>query len=199
MVLAFLHCESHPGRLLIDHLLDVRNRLGLDDAHWLACAGLFHDVGKATSFFNEYLHGKKIPPELSRHAEIGAFWLMEVIKPIVASGRGMTPVEAALAILFVRRHHGSLDDLFDGITLPDQRTLDRLHKQLGSMDVEGIAGWLVKRLGGSISRPVLDSHSLTELRVKTKNALRQPCPDVEAMVRFQNGDSRLWPPHRSRP
>ncbi|MBZ5495735.1 MAG: CRISPR-associated helicase Cas3' [Acidobacteriia bacterium] len=185
MVLAFLHCESHPGRLLIDHLLDVRNRLGLDDAHWLACAGLFHDVGKATSFFNEYLHGKKIPPELSRHAEIGAFWLMEVIKPIVASGRGMTPVEAALAILFVRRHHGSLDDLFDGITLPDQRTLDRLHKQLGSMDVEGIAGWLVKRLGGSISRPVLDSHSLTELRVKTKNALRQPCPDVEAMVRFQ--------------
>ena len=66
MAFAFLHCESHPGRLLIDHLMDVRNRLVLGDGLWLAWAALFHDLGKATSFFQAYLHGEYVSPELRR-------------------------------------------------------------------------------------------------------------------------------------
>lgn len=185
MALAFLHCESHPGRLLIDHLLDVRNRLGLGDSHWLTWAALFHDLGKATSYFQSYLRGGNVTPKLRRHAEVGAFWLMQFMQPTLASGVGVTVVDAALAFLCVRRHHGSLDDLLDGVSLPDHRSLNRLQQQLETMDAEGIAGWSAECLGRPVSRPVVDSRALTELRVKASVRLRQPCSDSDAMTRFQ--------------
>jgi len=185
MAPAFPHCESHPGRLLIDHLLDVRSRLDVGDGYWLAWAALFHDLGKGTSFFQAYLHGENVSPELRWHAEVGAFWLMQFLQPIVSSGESVMAVHVALAFLFVRRHHGSLDDLLDGATYPDQHTLNRLQQQFGTMDATGIAGWFAERLGGPVVRPVLDRRGLIELRVKANIALRQPCSDGDTMVRFQ--------------
>ncbi len=185
MAPAFLHCESHPGRLLIDPLLDVRDRLGLGDGHWLAWAALFHDLGKATSYFQSYLHGGNVSPELRRHAEVGAFWLMQFIQPTLASGDGATALDAALAFLFVRRHHGSLDDLLDGVSCPDHGSLNRLQQQLETLEAQGIGGWFAERFDRPGSRPVLDSRALTELRVKASTHLRQPCSDGNTMARFQ--------------
>jgi CRISPR-associated endonuclease/helicase Cas3 len=185
MALAFLHCESHPGRLLVDHLLDVKNRLGLGDSHWLTWAALFHDLGKATSYFQAYLHGETVSSELRRHADIGAFWLMQFMQPTLASSDGATAVDAALAFLFVRRHHGSLDDLLDGLNCPDHSTLNRLREQLSTMDAEGIGHWFAEHLVRPPSQPGLDGRGLTELRVKANFALRLPCSDSDAMVRFQ--------------
>src|SRR4051794_8156076 len=75
---AFRLCESHPGRFLTAHLLDVASRL---QRYGPLCrlTGLFHDLGKATRFFQEYLHDQATDPRLKQHAQLGALWLMETL------------------------------------------------------------------------------------------------------------------------
>ena len=116
---AFLQCESHPGRPLLDHLTDVADRLRSCSGvpTWLPFTGLFHDLGKATSYFQDYLRGMNAPPELKRHSELGALWLLEFLRAHGLSSYKLSPLDAALAFLFVRRHHGRLDDLLDALTV----------------------------------------------------------------------------------
>src|SRR5438093_1228836 len=102
MAPAFRQCESHPERLLSEHLLDVAGRLrARSSGRWLELAGLFHDVGKATSFFQSYLHGGSPPPLLKAHSEFGAAWLLEFL---LRTQSRLPCIEAALACLVVRRH-----------------------------------------------------------------------------------------------
>lgn len=114
--------ESHPGRQLYEHLQDVaegtrtrldhpalRHRELLREVALLA--GLAHDVGKYTSYFQAHLHeGRRFEGGLERHAFLSAVfaaWLVSKRLPALpkAPGREFLPL---LAYLAVHRHHGHL-------------------------------------------------------------------------------------------
>lgn len=184
---AFRQCESHPGRPLYDHLIDVAERLHARSAvpDWLPLAGLFHDVGKATVYFQAYLRGDDAPPELKRHSELGALWLLGfLLQEWLSSGRA-SPVDVAWAFLFVRRHHGRLDDLLDALTT-DQKSIERSRLQVAAMDVHGAQAWLSRQLGAAVPLPATDREKFIELRVKVALALKNSVTDTAAMARFQS-------------
>src|SRR5205823_3951877 len=79
---------------------------------WLA--GLCHDLGKATAFFQEYLHGAQGNTLLKAHALFGAFWVCELLSKETG---GEAKLQAALNMAFVLSHHGRLDDLRDALAL----------------------------------------------------------------------------------
>lgn len=187
MALAFQLCESHPGRLLTDHLCDVADRLRARHAvpTWLPLAGLFHDLGKATEYFQAYLQGQDVPPELKRHAEMGALWLLEFLRQQHLAPGKISPVDTALAFLFVRRHHGRLDDLLDSLAF-DQNGAPQFQQQLLTMDMVGIQQWFANRLGSFLPVAAVDRNVFTELRVKSRLALQGIKNDTEAMNRLQS-------------
>ena len=158
----FLQCESHPGRLLTDHLLDVAGRLG-EPGERLWMTGLFHDLGKATGFFQDYLHGIDGDTLLKAHSLFGALWLFETLSGDKATSEGI--LKAALHTLYIRGHHGRLDNLEDALTL-DSAELDRCRQRLISADAESIARWLGERLnGGAIPIPGFQVKPLQRVRL----------------------------------
>lgn len=116
--------ESHPGKLLREHLKEVadgaaarldhpalRCRSLLREAAWMI--GLSHDIGKYTSYFQAHLHeGKRFPQDLERHAfpsAVFAAWLLQSRSPQLPEDdellRDFLPL---LGYLAVHRHHGHL-------------------------------------------------------------------------------------------
>lgn len=185
---AFLQCESHPGRPLFEHLTDVENRLRSCSGvpTWLPFAGLFHDLGKATIYFQDYLQGKNAPLELKRHSELGALWLLEFLIAPGSSSCNWSPFDAALAFLFVRRHHGRLDDLLDSLNINRNGVL-RAQQQLGEMDIHGIRVWFSDYLGVPVRVAGTDEGTFTKLRVALKKLwLKETVTDHDAMSRFQS-------------
>ncbi len=184
---AFLRCESHPGRPLFDHLTDVADRLRSCSGvpTWLPFAGLFHDLGKATSYFQDYLRGMNAPLELKRHSELGALWLLEFLRAPGSSSYNLSPLDAALAFLFVRRHHGRLDDLLDSPTM-DRNGILRAQQQLSAMDIQGIQAWFSHHLGVPVPVAGTDEKTFIKLRVESTAQLKEAVNDHEAMSRFQS-------------
>ena len=186
MVLAFQQCESHPGRLLTDHLLDVCRRLPEDvETHdTLKLAGSFHDLGKATAFFQSHLYGGRPPQDLKRHAELGSLWLFEVLRQRT-DYKGHSSVDMAMGYLMVLRHHGHLGDILDEL-IPDPSSADRVHRQLAEMDIGGIQQWIAETTALRAFPPAVDARAFTELRVKLKPALAAVRSEMEAMGRLQS-------------
>src|SRR5579872_3850918 len=123
MVRPFPQCESHPGRLLVEHLEDVATRarsMAVDDP-WPATLGLFHDVGKATSYFASHLNGESVvPPILSHHAKLGAILLLLSLSAGDCVSSTASLLERSLAYLAVRGHHTGLNDLIPSLDEPSQ-------------------------------------------------------------------------------
>jgi CRISPR-associated endonuclease/helicase Cas3 len=128
--------ESHLGRRLDEHLQQVaegartrldhpalRHRGLLGEVAYLA--GLAHDVGKYTTFFQAYLRKGERFNGLEHHAFLGAVfaaWLVSYRLPALpeAPGKEFLPL---LVYMAVHRHHGhlrSLDEL-----VPASRELKR--------------------------------------------------------------------------
>lgn len=184
MAPAFLRCESHPGRLLTEHLLDVRRRLA-GTGEWLELAALCHDIGKATEFFQPYLYGANTPQELRRHAELGALWLLEVLRSTDSSSAvRASALQIALAFAFVLRHHGGLGDLLDDLTL-HPATRERISGQLAGMDVDGCRQWLLACTTICPHTPTASPDAFTAMRVELFRELCGAADDGKAMARFQ--------------
>ena len=104
-------------------------------------AGLFHDIGKATPFFQVDRLKKQRRTKLTTHAKCGAvlaWWFTGLID---------FPLWMRLAVFVsILRHHGDLG--FDSWKQPWANvTYDLAHerelpKQLESLDLVGIRGWL---------------------------------------------------------
>ncbi len=95
---------AHEGELLLDHLRSVgelARRFAPDSlADAAELAGLVHDLGKATPFFQARLHGQGGSGAEANHAYLGALY-----GAWVAEARGW---DALAVFLAVTRHHGSL-------------------------------------------------------------------------------------------
>ena len=148
--LLFSNTLAHPNDPLPIHLERVAQRAAASiapsarrEAHLIAfLAGLFHDIGKATPFFQAYLAGKAKKGLLSSHAKSGAvlaWWYGAELE---------LPLWLRLGVFIaVLRHHGALK--FDSwkqalVTVQgDLREGDEtLQRQLAAMDLTDIHCWL---------------------------------------------------------
>mgnify|MGYP001071606649 CR=1 FL=1 len=153
--------KSHPEKLLVDHLKNVGSLsrqtisdkvLNMDEADLLRdvayLIGITHDLGKATSFFQEYIteNDEKKKKSLkaranTHHGLLSAFFTYAVIKDYLRqSGRkgGMVDYLPIISFLAVKRHHGNLLNAMDEISEVDterERILKTAEEQIKSMDM----------------------------------------------------------------
>jgi len=152
--------KSHPDKRLVDHLRRVGQlsrktvtdkSLNIDDKDILTDAayliGVTHDLGKATSFFQEYIIEKDEmkkrslkAKENTHHGLLSAFFTYAVIKEYLSqSGRkgDLADFLPILSFLAVKRHHGNLMNAMDEISEVDaekDKILKVAEEQIASMD-----------------------------------------------------------------
>lgn len=146
----FSECEAHPGDALAAHLERVAARAASslapgarpEIAAIALVAGLFHDLGKATPWFQRYLNGTGRRSVLSHHGELSAllaWWYSAELD---------WPLWQRLALFSaVRRHHGALRIQDWPMLLEQSRGEFRdpespLRTQLKALDAAGMAAWL---------------------------------------------------------
>lgn len=141
---------SHPGKddisdkPLIDHSLNVANnskthisnmRLNtsiitkklLSELSFII--GIFHDFGKVTSFFQEYIRGQRNKSPLTRHGFISA-----VICYYVVLEKTNSKLLSIISYMVVKKHHGNLEKFksseSDNINIFENQIEDILDKNI---------------------------------------------------------------------
>jgi len=91
--------------------------------------GMFHDFGKATSFFQEYIMGKRNKGQLTKHGFISA-----VICYYIILEKTKSPLWAMTAYLVIKKHHGNLEKFnsneLDNINIAEKQIKDLLSNDL---------------------------------------------------------------------
>lgn len=152
--------KSHPDKLLVDHLRKVGQlsrrtikdkSLNIDEKDLLIdvayLMGVTHDLGKATSFFQEYIIEKDEKKKRSlkakentHHGLLSAFFTYVVIKEYLSQSKvkgGLADYMPILSFLAVKRHHGNLMNAMDEISEVDaekEKILKVAEEQITSMD-----------------------------------------------------------------
>lgn len=131
---------SHPDKLLIDHLNEVARHCKkvVQERSWLTncvisqdimanvafLCGAFHDIGKATVFFQHYLKTlgvEQIGPK--NHALISALFVQQIVRKYLNT-TNLPFFEKELITTFsftaTKRHHGGLLDLEDEMYIKDK-------------------------------------------------------------------------------
>jgi CRISPR-associated endonuclease/helicase Cas3 len=146
----FSETFAHPGDSLPGHLERVAQRAVASIAPAARAeiraiafvAGLFHDLGKATPWFQTYMLHSGRRSALTHHAELGALLLWWY-----TAGLDWPLWQRLAAFIAVRRHHGALN-FQDWPTLFEQTRAEwhdpdsPLHQQLAALDLAGIHAWL---------------------------------------------------------
>jgi CRISPR-associated endonuclease/helicase Cas3 len=142
--------ESHPGVPLIKHLKAVaKNCLNVaikntadfgvsqkTKESLLYICGIFHDLGKATSYFQDYLKDPDgIHTSLKNHALPSAVFVFYVVKKyaedLLSEEEEFGFFLASLCFTVVKRHHGHLRDFEKEISIGDKE--EELKKQLDAI------------------------------------------------------------------
>ena len=152
--------KSHPEKLLVNHLRKVgqlsrktvaEKSLNIDEKDLLTDAayliGVTHDLGKATSFFQEYIietdEKKKKSlkaKENTHHGLLSAFFTYAVIKEYLSQSGikgGLADFLPILSFLVVKRHHGNLMNAMDEISevnAENEKILMVAKEQIASID-----------------------------------------------------------------
>jgi CRISPR-associated endonuclease/helicase Cas3 len=131
---------SHPGKPLVYHLNEVAQSCKriMSERHWLQnspvsqeimrdvayLCGSFHDLGKATTFFQHYLLSEKhevLGPK--NHALISSLFVREVVKAYLSKTElepWIQELISTFAYTATRRHHGGLNNLEDEVELAEK-------------------------------------------------------------------------------
>ena len=144
------HLLSHPNHLLHEHLLGVQTIalqyiptihskiLSKDSVkELLSVSAYFHDIGKATSFFQNYIRCPKHnrDKDLTSHALISAVYVYEHLQRKYSS-QTIIPI---LGFLIVRYHHGNLPSWDESKYRESLGILSKvgiLEKQIKAIDYE---------------------------------------------------------------
>ena len=157
---------SHPEKLLINHLQEVakvavesvkRKRLNLSfdfdgnktdvtelvvDLVFIAAA--FHDLGKATSFFQNYIRNlDEVHDKRKSHALLSALFVYFVSDKFLKSkkiNRELAQLLSVFAFSAVKKHHGHLDNLSDEILIGDEwrELLPELIESIKSIEIQDL-------------------------------------------------------------
>lgn len=152
---------SHPDKLLRDHLREVatiatrvvsyngyRFALGngavisqqqLTDMMWIA--GAFHDLAKATSYFQVYIRNPEgVHSHLKNHAQLSSIFVWFVADQYCKqqfSNKFLADLIATLMLIAVKRHHGRIENLEKELSLSND-DLENFSEQIKSIDKESI-------------------------------------------------------------
>jgi CRISPR-associated endonuclease/helicase Cas3 len=152
---------SHPQKLLIDHLREVATiatrtleskgyRFALSngtevtpkqltDLIWIA--GVFHDLAKATSYFQAYIRNPEgIHNHLKNHAQLSSVFAWFVASKYCKQQFGdklLSELLPALVLIAVKRHHGSIGNLEKELLFLDY-DIENLSEQIQSIDSESV-------------------------------------------------------------
>lgn len=203
--LPFSDTFAHPDDSLAVHLERVAQRAAASVAAATCAetrmiaflAGLFHDIGKATPYFQAYLFGKRRRSELTSHAKTGA-----VLSWWYSGELGLVLWVRLAVFLAVLRHHGALNiDTWQQALLNVQCDIEEkdpiLLQQLSSLDLAGIQAWLGQvaerndKYGLSLTPAPLTLASLRERLLDRSTAgitvLRQAFQQLDQAVAFIAG------------
>lgn len=148
---------SHPGKLLINHLREVatianatvakkgfnfsfQDKTGitlkqLTDLVWIA--GSFHDLAKATSYFQAYIRNPEgTHNHLKNHAQLSSIFAYYVTKQYCSlemENKLLAELLPYLVLIAVKRHHGSIENL-ERELLFDDIQIENLSTQIQSID-----------------------------------------------------------------
>ncbi len=146
--------ESHPGIPLINHLSEVAKNclrlakenttdFGLDakiKADLLFICGFYHDLGKATSYFQEYLKNPEVKyNRLKNHSLPSAVFVFYTVQEYLKNKRfedNKTFLLSTLCFIVVRRHHGNLGNFINEISIDNFK--EDLEIQFKSINQEAI-------------------------------------------------------------
>ncbi|NEX15501.1 MAG: CRISPR-associated helicase/endonuclease Cas3 [Halochromatium sp.] len=148
--LPFSETFAHPGDPLPLHLERVAQRAAASIAPSARpeiraialLAGLFHDLGKATPWFQAYLLQGGRRSVLTHHAELGALLLWWY-----SAALNWPLWQRLAAFIAVRRHHGALrfqawPALFEQTRAEWRDPESPLRRQVEALDLNGIQVWL---------------------------------------------------------
>ncbi len=94
-------------------------------AEFIRLLGVFHDLGKYTLFFQDYLLGRNVDPTLKQHARFGAMVLYNYLE------KNADKELAYLAYFIVKNHHRNLHN-------PNRIEDDKLVSAEGALQVEEV-------------------------------------------------------------
>ncbi|NLM59473.1 MAG: CRISPR-associated endonuclease Cas3'', partial [Clostridium sp.] len=141
---------SHPGKPLLEHLKNVsligdcilaQKKTGFesfseDKVRQLIKLNLLtHDLGKATSFFQDYIRDVDNSPlrndEKKRHGLLSGVLSFKIVSNVMGD-----ECLAFLSYMVVSKHHGELDDLinFTSVLSGDENNVKLLKEQFESID-----------------------------------------------------------------
>lgn len=119
---------SHPQKLLLQHLQNVgklsRNiicskyfkdpEMKSIFGYVAYLIGVCHDFGKATTFFQDKLHGNSRQTKKTRHGEISAFFGYLVVREYLNRKNLMSKYWylPTIAWIVIKRHHGDIHNLY---------------------------------------------------------------------------------------
>ncbi len=149
--------ESHPGVPLIKHLKAVASNClkiaqsattdfgfsqNTKEALVYIC-GVFHDLGKATSYFQEYLKNPQAEHSaLKNHALPSAVFVFFVVKKFIESlskEKAQSFFLASVCFTVVKRHHGHLLDFKEEISIGYKESdLEKQYASIPTTDVQDI-------------------------------------------------------------
>lgn len=154
--------HSHPDLLLMDHLAQVQstglnafrdNGIFPEDGELLKVILAFHDLGKGSVHFQDYLLNSGPRSNLTRHSEISALWACYYC----IFSLNINPLDALFAYICVRSHHGSLGNILsllcpgldnsDLLKINDSMDYDELNQILAEL---GLNSNLSKSLFNSL-------------------------------------------------
>ncbi len=153
------HLKSHPEKLLIEHLLNTANlakkevekinfgylpfnKKILEDITFLTVA--FHDIGKATSFFQDYLTKAVLQKNsLKNHSLLSSIICYGVVTEYCKQNANNIPdlwskILPYFSYLAVKRHHGELNDFKDEILIEQDEYIIKQISALQSNEVDEI-------------------------------------------------------------
>jgi CRISPR-associated endonuclease/helicase Cas3 len=126
---------SHPNVFLEDHINGVigiaRQILG-EIPEWFYIPLAFHDFGKATRYFQDYIQGRKNAGKLTNHSYLSAVFCVNVAYNLGFKDRLVE------SFIFPLKHHTDLKKLKR--TLNDiikDSTIDILKQQIEALDIDG--------------------------------------------------------------
>ncbi|RKD25343.1 CRISPR-associated endonuclease/helicase Cas3 [Caminicella sporogenes DSM 14501] len=141
---------SHPETLLVDHLEKVynygmeilkENKLFLEDRDFLKIILIGHDLGKATSYFQDYI--KKIESHgfIKNHGFLSALFTYVILQ------KKFDKDKALKGFLIVKRHHGNIQNMYDELSMKKievESQIEILDKQLKTIDFKELNSILEK-------------------------------------------------------
>ncbi|MEA3547904.1 MAG: CRISPR-associated helicase Cas3' [Thermodesulfobacteriota bacterium] len=151
-MLPFSETYAHPGDPLSYHLervaREAKRSLAGTSRHLqlqAVLAGLCHDLGKATWYFQEWRLKQNRVDRETYHSRLGALFFWWLSQGLLLENLGELLRLRLNVLTVILRHHGSLNEnQLDTLGRLRERIKDEdelITKQLGAIDLKGICSW----------------------------------------------------------